>query len=467
MTANFFPILGVQAQYGRTFLADEERPGARRVAVLSNGFWRKHFASDPQVVGRTLNLNGVIYSVIGVAPAALDFPTKDTELWTALQLDPPTRRGPYFLTGMARLKTAVSPREARAEMNGLKSSLSGELLNFNVLGINEFVVGNVRLALLVLLVAVTLVLLIAAVNVANLMLVRSIARVKEISIRTALGASRTHVLRQLLSESLVLVLTGGVLGMMLAAEGVSLLLKLAPDTIPRLNQIAIDGRALGWTALVSLVTGVLFGLAPGWQSSRLSVSEALKEGTRGTTEGRGKRRWRNVLVVSELALTVMLLVAAGLLIKSFRRLERVDSGVNTDRMLTMRLALRGQRYANAQQVDSFYAHLLERVQALPGVRAAAVSNGLPPDYTEESDDFTIEGRAAVPNQPPPIAYMIRVSPDYFRALSIPLRRGRWFGAGDSANAPLVALISETTARRFFPHEDPIGKRINKSASLAM
>jgi putative ABC transport system permease protein len=460
VTANLFSMLGVPAQLGRTFLPDEERPGGPRVVLLSDRFWRKHFAADPQVLGRTLNLNGTPYSVIGVMPVGLDFPSKEIELWTALQLQPPTRRGPYFLNGVARLKSGVSLDQARVEaLNSLKSSYSGEL-DLNVLPVNEFIVGDVRLALWVLLVAVTLVLLNAAVNVANLMLVRSAARTKEISIRAALGASRARIIRQLLTESLLLALAGGLLGVLLATWGIDLLQKLAPDNIPRLEQIGIDGRVLGWTALVSLLTGVLFGLAPAWQSSRLSLNEALKEGGRGTTESPGKRRWRNLLVVAELALAVMLLVGAGLLMKSFWRLQQVDPGVNTERLLTMRLALRGQRYANAQQVDAFYPRLLERIQALPGVRAAAICNSLPPDSTEFSDDFTIEGRAVVPGQIPPISYGIRVSPDYFRAFGIPLRRGRYFSAADAANAPLVMMISETMARQFFPNEDPIGKRIN-------
>jgi putative ABC transport system permease protein len=460
VTANFFSILGAQPQLGRAFSPDEERPGAQRVALISDGFWRKNFAADPQVVGRTINLNGAGYTVIGVMPAALDFPRKWVELWTALQLEQPTRRGPYFLNGVARLKPGVSLDEARAEaLNTLKSSFEGEL-DLNVLPVNEFVVGDVRLALWVLLGAVTLVLLIAAVNVANLTLARSVTRVKEISIRAALGAGRWRIIRQLLTESLLLAVVGGLLGAMLASWGVELLLKLAPQSVPRLNQIGIDGRALGWTALVSLLTGVLFGLAPALQSSRLSLNETLKEDGRGATESPDKRRWRDLLVISELALAVMLLIGAGLLVKSFWRLQRVDSGVDTDRVLTMQLALRGQRYADPRQVDAFYPRLLERIQALPGVRTAAVSNSLPPDNTEESDDFTIEGRPAVPNQIPPIAYLVRVSQDYFRTFGIPLRRGRFFNAADSSDAPLVTIISETMARRFFPDEDPIGKRIN-------
>jgi len=461
VTANFFSMLGAQPSLGRSFSPDEERPGAQRVALLSDGFWRKHFAADPQVLGRTINLNGASFTVIGVMPAALDFPSKDVELWTALQLQQPTRRGPYFLRGVARLKPGVGLEQARVEaLNALKSSFEGELLDLNVLPVNEFIVGDVRLALLVLLGAVTLVLLIAAVNVANLTLARSAARVKEISIRSALGAGRARIIRQLLTESLLLALVGGLLGALWSSWGVKLLLKMAPDNIPRLSQIGIDGRALAWTALVSLLTGVLFGLAPAWQSSRLNLNETLKEGGRSGADSPGKRRWRDLLVVSELALAVMLLIGAGLLVKSFWRLQRVDPGVDTDRVLTMQLALRGGRYADPQQVDAFYPRLLERIQALPGVRAAAASNSLPPDSTEFSDDFTVEGRPAVPNQPPPIAYVIRVSPDYFRAFGIPLRSGRYFNAADSSNAPMVAVINETMARQFFPNEDPVGKRIN-------
>jgi putative ABC transport system permease protein len=465
VTANFFPMLGVQPALGRTFLPEEDRSGAQRVVLLSDSFWRKRFAADPQVMGRTLTLNGAVFTIVGVAPPAVDFPSKEVELWTALQLQQPNRRGPYFLTGVARLKPGVSLGQARAEaLNALKSSFEGEL-NFNVLPVNDFIVGDVRLALWVLLAAVTLVLLIAAVNVANLMLVRSAGRVKEISIRAALGANRARIIRQLLTESLLLAFVGGLLGVLLASWGVQMLLKMAPEDLPRLSQIGIDGQALGWTALVSLLTGVLFGLAPAWQSTRLSLNEALKEGGRGMTESPGKRRWRNLLVISELALAVMLMIGAGLLVKSFWRLQRVDPGINTDRVLTMRLVARGEQYRELQQVRALHGRLLAQVQTLPGVRTVALSNSLPPDSTEYSDGFAIEGRPAATNQnpliqTPTIAYMIHVSPDYFGALGLPLRRGRYFSAADSTEAPRVVLINETTARRFFPNEDPLGKRIN-------
>ena len=460
VTANIFTILGAQAILGRTFELDEERPGSQAVVIISQRFWKRHFAADHQVVGRAISLSGTSYSIVGVMPDSFDFPARDVELWTAIQLQPPTRRGPYSLRGVARLKPEISLNQARADLNSMKSSFEDKTFTFNVLPITEFIVGDVRLALLVLLAAVTLVLLIAAANVANLLLVRAAAREKEICIRVALGASRGRIVRQLLTESLLLALAGGALGALLAMWGVDSLLKMAPETIPRLEQISIDPRVLAWTALVSLATGLVFGLAPAWQSSRLNLNEALKEGGRGSTESGGQRSWRNLLVVSELAMAVMLLTGAGLLIKSFWRLQHVNPGVNPQQILTMQIALRGARYADGQQVNAFNQQLLERVGGLPGVRAAAVSNSLPPDRTEFSDDFTIEGRPAAVNGSAPVADVVRVSPGYFRVLDIPLRSGRTFSEADTRDAPNVALINESLARQFFTNEDPIGKRLN-------
>lgn len=463
VTANFFSVLGVQVQLGRGFLADDERSGAPRVALLSDHFWRTHFSADPHVLGKTIRLSGVEGIVIGVMPANLNFPAKDVKLWTVMQTEQPTRRGPYFLTGIGRLKPGVTLQQGRAEIQTFKSSFSGDKFDFNLLPVNDYLVGDVRLALVALLVAVTLVLLIAAVNVANLTLVRAEARVREISIRTALGASRGHIFRQSLTESLLLTIAGGVVGALLAMWGVDLLLRLAPEGLPRLSEIRIDGSVLGWTALVSLLTGLIFGFAPAWQSSRLDLNETLKEGGRSATQGASRQRWRNLLVVTELSLAVMLLVGAGLLVKSLWRLQRVDVGVNPERVLTMQLALRGERYAQPEGVErvrAFYARLVEQTQSLPGVRAAAVSNSLPPDDTDFSSDFTIEGRGVEPGQQAPIAYFVRVSPDYFRVLDISLRSGRLFNASDSANAPPVMLINKTLQRQFFPHEEPVGKRIN-------
>jgi predicted permease len=460
VTANFFTVLGVEAQLGRAFLPGEERPGAGMVVLLSDGFWRSRFAADPQIVGRAINLNGRSFTVVGVMPPALNFPDQQVKLWAPLPLESPQLRGAPLLRGVARLKPGVTVGQALAETRTLKSSFDKRAFNLSILPVNDFVVGDVRPALVALLAAVTLLLLIAAVNVANLTLVRAAARVKEISLRTVLGAGRGRIIRQLLTESLLLVLIGGLLGTLVAIGGINLLVKLAPEGIPRLEQVGIDARVLGWTALVSLLTGVACGLTPAWHNARLNLNDALKECGRGATEGDGQRRWRGLLVVAELALAVMLLVGAGLLLKSLWRLQQVDSGVNAEQVLTMFLSPRGQRFSQGQQFVDFYARLLEGVQALPGVRAAAVSNSLPPASFEYSDIFHIEGRPYTPNQPPFVAYVIKTSPDYPRTLGIALRSGRLFTASDNADAPPVMLVNEAFHRLFLPGENPVGKRIH-------
>ena len=459
VTSNFLSVLGVGVQLGRGFEQADEQVGAPRVVLLSDHFWRTHFNADPQVVGRAMNLSGVSTTIIGVMPPSFSFPNRETELWRAMQFGPPTRRGPYFLQGVGRLKNDVTLNQARADTQGMKSSFEGGNLNFNVLAINDFYVGDVRPTLIALLVAVTLVLLIAAVNVANLSLVHASSRLKEISIRAALGASRVRIIKRLLTESLLVAIAGGALGTLLALWGVAFLVKLAPANLPRLDEIRVDGWVLGWTALITILTAFVFGLAPALQSSRLNLNETLRDGSRAT-EGSGRRRGRNGLVVIELALAVMLLSGAGLLIKSLWRLQNVDLGINPDRMLTMQLALRGQRYQEPAQVEAFSERLLTQVQSIPGVRVAALSNSLPPDETDFSSDFIIEGRTRPTNAEPYIAYFNRVSPDYFQALGIPLRSGRVFSTTDSATSPGVMLINDTFRRRFFPNEDPVGKRIN-------
>src|SRR5262245_3580489 len=421
VTANFFAAIGAEPQLGRTFLPEEEHVGAEMVVVLSDGFWRSRFAADPKVVGRAINFNGRSFTVVGVMPPALNFPEKEVELWSPLPLELPALRAISPLHGVARLKPGVTVAQALAETRTLKSSSDKNAYNLSLLPVNDFVVGDVRPALLALLAAVTLLLLIAAVNVANLTLVRAAARVKEISIRAALGAGRGRIIRQLLTESLLLVLMGGVLGTLGAIVGIDLLVKLAPEGIPHLEHVGINARVLGWTALVSLLTGVACGLVPARQSARLKLNDTLKEGGRGTTEGAGQRRWRSSLVVAELALAVMLLIGAGLLLKSLWRLQQVDPGVKAERVLTMFLSLGEQRYGQGQPLVDFYARLLEGVRALPGVRAAALSNSLPPDSTEFSTVFHIEGRPSAPDQTPPVAYVIRTSPSYPSALGIALR----------------------------------------------
>src|SRR6185503_5605809 len=437
-TANLLSLLGAVPQIGRDFQTADEQVGAERTILISDRFWRSHFGADKQVVGRSINLSGISTTIIGVMPANLDFPSRDVDLWRALQLEPPTRRGPYFLTGVARLKPGVQVQQARAESLTIKSRFENYNLDFNVLPVNEFLFGDVRPALIALLVAVTLVLLIAAVNVANLTLVRAASRLKEISIRTALGASRGRIIRRLLIESLLLAIAGGVVGTLCAFWGVSALVQFAPENLPRVNQIKIDGFVLLWTGVVTLLTGLAFGLVPAWQGSRLNLNEVLRDGGRGSTESAGRRRGRSVLVIAELALAVMLLTGAGLLIKSLWRLQQVDLGINPERVVTMQMSLRGQRYEKPEAVRELNSRLIEQTRNLPAVRAAALTNSLPPDETEFSSNFIVEGKTPLKDVPQ-IAYFNLVSTEYFQALGIPVRAGRTFTSSDSSNSPRVIL----------------------------
>ena len=461
VTANLLALLGVAPQLGQDFQTSDEQVGAERTILISDRFWRSHFGGDKQVVGRRVNLSGVSTTIIGVMPAGLDFPSREIDLWRAMQLEQPTRRGPYFLTGVGRLKPGVKVQQARAESLAMKSTLENYNLDFNVLPVNDFIFGDSRPALVALFVAVTLVLLIAAVNVANLTLVRAASRLREISIRTALGASRGRIIRRLLTESLLLAIVGGVFGTLCAFWGVSALVQFAPENLPRVDQIKIDGFVLLWTAVVSLLTGLAFGLVPAWQGSRLNLNQVLRDGSRGSTESAGRRRGRSVLVIAELALAVMLLTGAGLLVKSLWRLQQVALGINPERVLTMQMALRGQQYEKPEQVRELNSRVVEQTRTLPGVRAAALTNSLPPDETEFSSNFTIEGKTPVKDVPQ-IAYFNLVSTEYFQALGIPLRAGRSFTSSDSSGAPRVVLINETLRRRFFPGEEPVGKRMNLS-----
>jgi putative ABC transport system permease protein len=456
VTANFLSVLGLGVQLGRDFQSVDEKTGGPATVIVSDQFWRTHLNADPQAIGRTIKLNGAPANIIGVMPPQVNFPSSEVQLWRALQIDQPKRRGPYFLRGVARLKPGVAIDQAVSDTRGMKSSFDGGNFTFNIISVNDYIVGDVRPALIALLVAVTLVLLIAAVNVANLTLVRSASRAKEISIRSALGASRSRIVQRLLTESVLLAVAGGVVGTLCALWGVSLLVKFAPENLPRVDQIKVDGFVLLWTALISLVTGIVFGLVPAWQNSRLNLNEVLRDGGRGTSESPGRRRGRGVLVVTELALAVMLVTGAGLLIKSLWRLQRVDTGIDPQRVLTAQYSLRGQRYREQQPIREFAERLLTQTQSLPGVQGVAVSNSLPPDETDYSSGFTIEGQ----DQSEHVAYFTIVSPDYFRVLGIPLRSGRAFTGADVADSQRVVLINETLQRDFFSGQDPIGRRIN-------
>jgi putative ABC transport system permease protein len=460
VTSNLLSTLGLSVQLGRDLMPADEMVGAPRAVLITDSFWRSHFNSDPNVIGKTITLSSVATTIVGVLPSRLNFPDKDISFWRAMQLGQPTRRGPYFLTGVARVRAGIDLQQARLETQSIQSSFDGGKFDFNILSVNDFIVGDVRTALLALLVAVTLVLIIAAVNVANLTLVRGASRLNELSIRRALGARQRDIIRLLLTEGIVLAVLGGVVGIVLASWGVSLVDRFAPENLPRLDQIKLDPFVLLWTLGMTGIAGLVFGLMPALQFSGSRLNRVLNfSGTR-TTETKGRKLWSNTFVVTELALAVILVVGGGLLIRSLWRLRHVNLGIDTERVLTMQMQLRGQRYEQDEKVQQFYSGLLTRLQTLPGVRAAAISTSLPPDVTDYSSDFTIEGSAPTTSDAPKIAYFIRVSPDYFKAFNIQLRSGRFIENGDIAGRPVVTLINETLRRTFFGPVDPVGKRLN-------
>ena len=466
VTANFFDTLGVAPMLGRAFLPEEEQQGRNSVAVLSYGLWQRRFGGDASVVGKTITLSGQPFTVVGVAPQSFQYP-RTAQLWTALALeskDMSVRRF-HFLSGIGRLKDGVTIQQAQDEITNITRQLERQYPDSNAdygMGLTllpERTVGEMRSSLLMLSVAVGLVLLVACANVANLSLARGATRAKEIAVRAALGAGRWRIVRQLLTESVLLALVGGALGLLIAVWGVDVLVSLSPDTLPRLKDSAVDLRALGFTLAVSLVTGVLFGLAPALTVSRADLQEALKEGGRGAGEG-GGRRLRGALVVAEVALALVLSVGAGLLVKSFVRLTHVETGFNPTHVLTMQLSLTRAKYPQPEQRAEFFRQLFERIQALPGVESVGTVSELPLSGQENDTNFTVEGKTpAAAGSGENNANSRTVSADYFRALGIPLLKGRYFNAQDQKGAPNAVIISDSFARRVFGSEDPIGKRI--------
>ncbi|HXG68499.1 MAG TPA: ABC transporter permease, partial [Blastocatellia bacterium] len=465
VTADFFEALRVKAQHGRTFLPDEDRPGSPRTVVLSHGFWQRYLSSDSEAIGQAITLNNESYTVIGVLPPDFRFTAfGPAELWTTLQIQPPRFRPPYYLRVIGRLKPGVNPQEAQSDLSAIANQMHQQYPNSAptaaiVESLRKSIVGDSQLGLSVLLGAVLFVLLIATVNVANLLLARAAEREKEMAVRVALGASRFRLIRQALTESGLLALFGGALGWLLALQGVDLIVALSPEDLPRLDEINVDGRVLGFTMLITLLSGLLFGLAPALQGSFLNLQTALKEGGRSMTEGFGRKRLRSLLVVSEFALALMLLVGAGLMIRSFLQLQRVNPGFNPDRVLTMQIVLPRNTYSEANKVGQFQQQLLQRVQSLPGVQAAAVSMSLPPNLLIMRNPFTVDGQPPAPGQAQPLADQVLISPDYFRALGIRLLAGRTFTDADNQDAPQVIIINDTMARRYFPNQDPLGRRI--------
>ncbi|HSO75929.1 MAG TPA: ABC transporter permease, partial [Blastocatellia bacterium] len=480
VSANFFSVLGVRPQLGRIFLSEEDQAGGDRVVIISNGLWKRSFGGDPEIINKAIQVNGASFTVVGVTPAEFQSPEKGDELWIPLSFDATDRmrvpsiispegfknRAMRFVKSVARLKSGVALNQAQAEMSTIASRLEQQYpdtnagMEINLVPLHRQIVGDIKPALLLLLAAVGLVLLIACANVANLLLARAAARRKEIAIRVALGASRSRLIRQLLTESLMLALAGGVLGAGLAWLGLRVLVGTNPANVPRLGEIEIDGRVLLFTLVVSLLTGLVFGLVPALQASRPDLNETLKEGSRGSTGGIGRRRMRSVLVVTEVALTQMLLIGAGLMIKSFYSLQEVNPGFNADGVLTMQLTLPPLKYADDTQIKAFYEQALKRIEALPGVQAAAAATTLPLTGALISRRFTIDGRApAAPNERL-VANYAAISPEYFRAMGIRLISGRSFSDHDRDSSQQVIIVNDAMRRRFWPDEDPIGKHIS-------
>jgi putative ABC transport system permease protein len=469
VTTNLFQVLGVEPAAGRSFLPEEEKVGGPRVVVLSQGLWQRRFGADPTLLGRTLTLNGNQFTVVGIMPPAfqLQFPSSmQVDMWLPMRIDASdTDRQAHYLYVLGRLKPGASIEQAQAGMTSIVGQLQGQYpetnadRGANVVALHKQLVGNVQPYLYVLFGAVGFVLLIACVNVANLLLARVAARYKEVAIRIALGASRWRMIRQLLTESLMLSTLGGLLGLLLAYWGIDLLIALTPPDVPRLNEIGLHGPVFGWTLLISLLTGVLFGLAPALQASKPDLNESLKESGGRTSGGLSRSRLRNLLVVSEVALALVLLIGAGLMIKSFMRLQQVNPGFKPKNLLTMNISLPRQKYKEKQQANIFFDQLFERVKALPGVESVGGIDPLPLSDSSETTGFVFEGGPALaPADRPEVGDHV-ITADYFRAMRIPVLKGRSFNEQDREETPRAVVINEAMARRYWPNGDAIGKRI--------
>jgi putative ABC transport system permease protein len=466
VTTNYFRAFGVKPLLGRTFNPEEEKTaGGPPVVVLSHGLWQRRFGADPNVIGKTVTIDGKTATIVGVAPQSFQYPA-GTEVWAPLTFDSPEMkvRRAHFLRPIGLLKPNVSLAQAQAETDVIARRLeqqypeSNTKWSLNLVPLQEQVVGSVRTSLWVLLGAVGFVLLIACANVANLMLARATARHKEIAIRTALGASRARVVRQLLTESLLLSLLGGAVGVLLAMWSVDVLVSLAQGNVPRAAEIGIDARVLGFTLAVSVLTGAVFGLFPALRASKPDLNEVLKEGGRSSV-GVRHNRVRSSLVVAEVALALMLLVGAGLLIRSFVGLQRVNPGFDPRGVLTMRVSLSRSKYAKPEQGAQFFDQLQQRVAALPGVEAVGTISELPLSGQPNDTYFTVAEHPPQDSTQQVTADFRRINHDYFHAMSIPLLRGRPFTEQEARGDAKVVVINETLARSFFPDEDPLGKHL--------
>jgi putative ABC transport system permease protein len=467
---NLLTTLGVQPIAGRSFSPEEDKDGGNRVVVLSYGLWQRRFGGDPNIIGQTIALDGTSYDVIGIMPAGFVFMI-EVDLFTPIAFKAEdlaaNNHGNEYLIGVARLKPGVAFGQAVAEMNTLADQLRPQFYGPNwgitLVPLREQLVGSFRTALFILLGAVGCVLLIACANVANLLLARASVRSKEIAVRTALGASRSRIVRQLLTESVMLAALGGAFGLLLAFVGIRLLVLGIPEDITGFivgwKDISINPQVLGFTFAVSMVTGIVFGVVPALHASKPDLNESLKEGGRGGTEGRHRNRVRSALVVFEVAVALVLLIGAGLLIRSFMRLQQVSPGFNPTNVLTMQLSLPRSKYAETPQIASFFEQVVDRVKNLPGVASAAVGNNIPMTAEGWNASFAVEGLQVAQGDPSPHGDPHMVSPDFFQAMGIPLLSGRYFADTDSRDSLPVAIVDETLAAQYWPDQNPIGKRI--------
>ena len=476
ISSTMLPTLGVMPAIGRNFQPEEEKVGNHRAVILSYQLWKRHFGSDPGIIDKTIQLNNINYRVDGVMPDGFQFPTNDVltggqtlpkpvELWVPLAIpDNDWKvRGSRYLFAVGRLKPGVKPEQAQAEMKVISERLSTEATqNKDWIGkanpMHKQSVDSIRFTLIVLLGAVGFVLLIACANVANLLLARAATRKEEISIRMAIGASRMRLIRQLLTESVLLAIVGGLLGMVLAVWGINLLTSLIPNKISSVNHIGLDARIIIFTLAISFLTAIVFGIAPAWHASKADFNETLKEGGRSSGGSIG-RRTRSLLVVSEIALAVVLLIGATLLVKSFLRLENVNPGFDPSNLIAFQVSLPGIKYTGDTTIIQFFEQLNERLKGLPGVQSVSGTTALPLEGTSNYTSYLVDG------QPPPppgefnLAEHIGIFPDYFKTMRVPLLKGREFTPQDNMDGKPVVIINEALAQKHWPNEDPVGKRI--------
>jgi len=475
ISANLFSTLGLQPRLGRDFLADEDKAGNDDRVILSYALWQRRFGGDPAAVNKTIQLDGRTVTVVGVMAADVHFPDKDAELWIPLAFTPDlleeNNRGSHFLNVIARLKPSVTQAQAQADLDTVTARLTREHsstyrggFSTTVRPLHEELVGNLRRAMLVLLGAVGLVLLIACANVAHLRLASATSRYREFAIRAALGASRARVVRQFLTESILLSLIGGGVGLGLAVWVVRALVFLMPKDTPRLQEIKLDYDVVLFTFGTSLLTGIIFGLAPAFQAARTNLNDVLKEAGRGGTDTSKRLTLRNLLVVSEFALSLVLLIGAGLMIKSLLRLQEVKPGFDSNKLLTMRIALPSPKYEKFEQSHAFFEQLFDRLQARPDVKSVGAINLLPFGGGGGDRSFSIEDQPAAPGQLRPDEQVRFVTPSYFSTMGIPLLSGRDFTRRDLPDTPPVAIVNNAFARKFWPNGNAMGKRISFSAN---